>query len=312
MEEQSFGPVRFLPGENGGRYPFCHSLYVEGAGVLIDPASSRERLIRLRAEEGVKMVWLSHWHEDHFMHLDLFDDLPLWVSPGDAPPLADLQILLDWYGFDAEERQFWEPLLREQFHFRPRIPARRLVGGETLRLGNVSVEVIATPGHTPGHLAFFFRENGVLFTGDYDLTRFGPWYGDLFSDIDATRASIAILQEIGAQVVLTGHEKGVLERPPAELWRLYGAVIAEREKRLLDLLETPRTLKEIVEACIIYKRPREPKAFFAFGERVLMKKHLEHLIRRDIVILEDERYRQNEVKLSAPREGIPDTEDSGL
>jgi glyoxylase-like metal-dependent hydrolase (beta-lactamase superfamily II) len=121
MEEQSFGPVRFLPGENGGRYPFCHSLYVEGTGVLIDPASSRERLIRLRAEEGVKMVWLSHWHEDHFMHLDLFDDLPLWVSPRDAPPLADLQILLDWYGFDAEERQFWEPLLREQFHFRPQI-----------------------------------------------------------------------------------------------------------------------------------------------------------------------------------------------
>lgn len=42
-----------------------------------------------------------------------------------------------------------------------------------------------------------------------------------------------------------------------------------------------------------------------------MKKHLEHLIRRDIVILEDERYRQNEVKLSALRAGISDTEDSG-
>ncbi|MBU2054802.1 MAG: MBL fold metallo-hydrolase, partial [Proteobacteria bacterium] len=108
MEEQSFGPVRFLPGENRGRYPFCHSLYIEDAGVLIDPASSRERLIRLHAEQGVKMVWLSHWHEDHFMHLDLFDDLPLWVSPLDAPPLADLQVLLDWYGFNAEERPFWE------------------------------------------------------------------------------------------------------------------------------------------------------------------------------------------------------------
>ena len=110
---------------------------------------------------------------------------------------------------------------------------------------------------------------------------------------------------------MTGHENGVFEQPPAELWRLYGAVIAEREKRLLDLLETPRTLKEILEARIIYKRPREPKVFFAFGERVLMKKHLEHLIRRDIVILEDERYRQNEVRLSAPRAGISDTEDSG-
>ncbi|MCX5837897.1 MAG: MBL fold metallo-hydrolase, partial [Deltaproteobacteria bacterium] len=144
--------------ENRGRYPFCHSLYIEGAGVLIDPASNRERLIQLRAEEGVKMVWLSHWHEDHFMHLDLFDDIPLWISRLDAPPLADLEVLMKWYGLDEEEKRFWEPLLREQFHFRPRRPARYLRDGETLRLDNLSVDVIATPGHTPGHLAFFFRE----------------------------------------------------------------------------------------------------------------------------------------------------------
>jgi hydroxyacylglutathione hydrolase len=300
MQERSFGPIRFLPGENRGRYPFCHSLYIEGAGVLIDPASNRERLIRLRAEEGVNMVWLSHWHEDHFMHLDLFDDLPLWVSPGDEPPLADMQILLDWYGFDAEERHFWVPLLLEQFHFRPRKPARHLVGGETVRLENVSVEVIATPGHTPGHLAFFFREQGVLFSGDYDLTPFGPWYGDLYSDIDDTLSSISLLQEMGAPVVLTGHENGLFEHPSAELWRLYGGVIAQRERRLLDLLVTPKTLKEIVEAWIIYKRPREPKAFFAFGERVHMKKHLEHLMRRGLVIREDEHYRRKQERPHFP------------
>ena len=109
MEDRSFGPIRFLAGENRGRYPFCHSLYIEGAGILIDPASSRERLLRLRAEEEVKMVWLSHWHEDHFMHLDLFDDLPLWVSLLDAPPLADLEVLMKWYGLNEEEKRVWGP-----------------------------------------------------------------------------------------------------------------------------------------------------------------------------------------------------------
>lgn len=292
MEEQSFGPVLFLPGDNRGRYPFCHSLYIEGAGILIDPASNRERLIRLRAERDVKMIWLSHWHEDHFMHLDLFDDLPLWVSPTDAPPLADLDVFLDWYGFNAEEKPFWAPLILEQFHFRPRRPARNLLGGETIRLGDVAVEVLATPGHTPGHLAFFFPEHGVLFTGDYDLTRFGPWYGDTFSDIDQTRASLARLQKIGAPVVLTGHETGCFERPAAEVWGSYEAVIGERERKLLDLLETPRTLPEIVEARIIYGRVREPKGFFNFGERVHMQKHLEHLIGRGLVIRENELYKK--------------------
>jgi hydroxyacylglutathione hydrolase len=295
MEECSFGPVRFLPGENRGCYPYCHSLYIEGAGVLIDPASNRERLIRLRAEEGVKMVWLSHWHEDHFMHLDLFDDLPLWISPKDAPPLSDIEVFKKWIGFNEEEKRFWEPLLREQFHYRPRKPARYLMGGETIRFGNLSVDVIATPGHTPGHLAFFFREPAVLFTGDYDLTRFGPWYGDLFSDIDETRVSFNRLQGIPAHIVLTSHEIGVFEDPPGELWRQYGSVIAEREKKLLRLLERPRTLEEIVAACIIYGRPREPRAFFAFGERVHMIKHLEHLQKRRMVLLDNGCYRRRDV-----------------
>ena len=214
MEDLSFGPIRFLAGENRGRYPFCHSLYIEGACILIDPASSRERLLRLRAEEEVKMVWLSHWHEDHFMHLDIFDDPPLWVSLQDAPPLADLDVLMTWYGLNEEEKQVWRPLLLEQFHFRPRKPARYLMDGETIRLGDLSVDVIATPVHTPGHLAFLFREPSVLFAGDYDLTRFGPWYGDLFSYIDATRASLIRLSGIRAHIVLTGHETGVFEDPP--------------------------------------------------------------------------------------------------
>lgn len=283
MEEQLFGPIRFLPGDNRGRYPFCNSLYIEGAGLLIDPASNRERLMRLRAEQGVKMVWLSHWHEDHFMHLDLFDDLPFWVSPEDTPPLADISVFLDWYGFSEEERRLWEPLLLHQFHFRPRRPARFLIGGETINLGCVSVDVIATPGHTPGHLAFFFREPSILFSGDYDLTRFGPWYGDLFSDIDETRRSLERLRDFSAGIVLTGHETGVFAHPSQELWQEYEEVIAERERKLILLLEKPKTLEEIVDSCIIYGKPREPKEFFTFGERVHMKKHLEHLQKRGIV-----------------------------
>ncbi len=292
MEEQTFGPVRFIPGDNRGRYPFCNSLYIEGAGVLIDPACNRERLIRLREETGVKVVWLSHWHEDHFLHLDLFDDIPFWISAGDAPPLADLSLLLDWYGVSAEERCFWEPLLIDQFHFRPRYPARNLIGGETIAMGSVTVDVIATPGHTPGHLAFFFREAAVLYTGDYDLTPFGPWYGDRFSDIDSTRSSILRLRTVPAQVVLTGHESGVFARPPAVLWDRYASVIAERETKLLSVLEQPRSLEEIVDACIIYGRQREPKAFFAFGERAHMLKHLLHLENRGIVVREEGRYRK--------------------
>jgi hypothetical protein len=46
MRERLFGPICFIPGKNKGKYPYCHSLFIEGAGILIDPASDRERLTR--------------------------------------------------------------------------------------------------------------------------------------------------------------------------------------------------------------------------------------------------------------------------
>ena len=98
MKERDFGPVRFIPGENQGRYPFCHSIYLKGPGVLIDPASDREKLLKLKKNSSVKEVWLSHWHEDHLMHLDLFDDLPLCISEPDAAPLSDLDLFMDAMG----------------------------------------------------------------------------------------------------------------------------------------------------------------------------------------------------------------------
>jgi glyoxylase-like metal-dependent hydrolase (beta-lactamase superfamily II) len=84
MEEKRFGPLWFLPGENSGKSPFCHSLYVVEAGLLIDPAPRRERLVELSESSGVNTVWLSHWHEDHFMYIDLFDHRPLCISEKDA------------------------------------------------------------------------------------------------------------------------------------------------------------------------------------------------------------------------------------
>ncbi|MCJ7784107.1 MAG: MBL fold metallo-hydrolase, partial [Desulfobacterales bacterium] len=200
MEKQHFGPVWFIQGENRGKYPFCHSLYIEGAGVLIDPASDREALIRLRENQKVKMVWLSHWHEDHMMYLELFDDLPLWISEKDAPPLSDVEIFLDWYGMENDDyRNHWRAVLKEQFHYKPRSPTQFLRGGQTLDLGVVSVEVIPTPGHSPGHLAFFFEGLGVLFMGDYDLSKFGPWYGDTYSSIEETIDSVKYLRNIPAK-----------------------------------------------------------------------------------------------------------------
>mgnify|MGYP002508219585 CR=1 FL=1 len=45
-------------------------------------------------------------------------------------------------------------------------PARLLEDGDIIDLGGRQVEVLHTPGHSPGHMCFFERERGYLFTGD--------------------------------------------------------------------------------------------------------------------------------------------------
>ncbi|MFC1823487.1 MBL fold metallo-hydrolase [Thermodesulfobacteriota bacterium] len=290
MEEKHFGPLWFIRGENHGRYPFCHSIYIEGAGVLIDPSSDRRRLTQIRDVHGVREIWLSHWHEDHFMHLDLFDDLPLCISEPDAPPLADLDLLLDWYGFDDEYRIKKRSTFAEEFHFRQRKPTRFLGGGEVINLDGVTVDVISTPGHTPGHLSFYFREPGVLFLGDYDLTPFGPWYGDVASSIEATIQSVERLRKLPASVWLASHETGVFESAPEELWEQYLRVIDEREKKLLALLEKPKTIEEIAQAGLIYGKQHEPISFIASGERLIMEKHLRRCMGRRLISEESGKY----------------------
>lgn len=293
MAERRFGPVRLIRGANRGRYPHSHSVYVEGAGVLIDAGADAAAYRELLAGPGVKEVWLSHWHEDHLTHLDLFAGLPLRIMAADAAPLTDIESFLDGYGIGREEyRDYWRRTLPADFHFRPRQATSHFTPGELIDLGSCTVEVIHAPGHTPGFTAFFFREPRVLFLGDYDLTAFGPWYGDRDGSIEDTIASVRRLQRLPAKVWLTSHEDGCFEGDVTAAFDVYLAVIDAREAKLLDLLAQPRTFDEIVAACIVYRKPREPKAFFEWGEGAIMGKHLERLMRRGAVTLEEGRYRR--------------------
>jgi hydroxyacylglutathione hydrolase len=293
MTDRQWGRVRFISGENKGRYPFSHSVYIEGekARIVIDPACSLDKLSLLRDTEGVDTVWLSHWHEDHFKYLYLFDNCSFWISQRDFPPLADINALLDWCGIETDSyRDYWKNTIQKQFHYQPRKEARFIKDGEIIDCGSVTIEAIATPGHTPGHLAFFFCEEKVLFLGDYDLTSFGPWYGDLHSDIDDTIKSIRRLQKIPAEVWITSHEKGLFEDNPGEIWQRYENVIYERDSKILEFLKQPRTQDEMLSAWLIYGKPREPLVFFEFAERILLKKHLQRLQRLNRILLDNNHY----------------------
>jgi glyoxylase-like metal-dependent hydrolase (beta-lactamase superfamily II) len=293
MMDVQFGRVRFVCGENGGKYPFNHSVYLEGrdARVIIDPSCSRQKLTEIKEKDGVDQIWLSHWHEDHLAFLGLFEHCTLRLSEKDFPPLTDMEIFLDWYNIREEPlRELWKNIMVNNFNYHPQREASFLQNETIIDLGGLSVQVIATPGHTPGHLSFFIPEEEILFLGDYDLTSFGPWYGDLYSSIEQTIESIQKLKSIPARRWIASHNTGLFENHPGKQWDDYESIIYQREEKVLNFLKEPKTLEEILAAWLMYGKPREPRDFFEFSERALVVKHIEYLEKRGKIALNRNQY----------------------
>lgn len=282
----SFGPVRVIPGGRGGRYPEGNSLLVEGEreSVIIDPSLALTGSERPRVDR----VLNSHCHEDHIAGNYLFANVPWLVHDADRSGFRSLDDMMAIYGFDdsadeAIDRAF-RKLVVEQFHYTPRADVGTLRPGERFDFGGVSLEVIHTPGHTRGHCCFLIEwaESGatrrLVYLGDIDLSSFGPYYGDAWSDLVDFERSLARVGAIEADWYATFHHIGVVAGRDAFLERLdrYAGVIASREQRLLDFLCKPHDLAEIVAHRFIY-RPGDAVGFADPVERRSMGQHIERL-----------------------------------
>jgi len=270
-----------VEGGKGGRYPYAHSLYVaDGGGILVDAGSDPAEIERLRTSSGIAAVVMSHYHEDHFTFLSRLPDSPVWSSAADAPALESLETLLAWYGVLANEWDaFYRKLFAETFPFAPRRIARKIADGEELRFGGTRAVAVVAPGHTPGHLCLHFPDDGILFLGDYDLTNFGPWYGDSPCGIDAFRTSALRLAAIDADRTVVSHEGPVHRGPITERMNAYLAVIDRREEALRDYLREPRTRAEIIARRLISGRGRDGP-WFDYGEWARLSKHLDGMFAR--------------------------------
>jgi len=279
-ESQAYGPSTLLLGPDRGRYPDGNSLLVRGREetVLIDPSLGVRS--RRAALDAVDWCLGSHCHEDHVAGLDRFSDRPFRLHEADAPGMASIEGLLAIYGFPTEIAQAFAPLLTEQFHFLPRPDTETFQGGAIFDLGGVTIEVLHTPGHTRGHCCFLIEGAGagpLLYLGDIDLSSFGPYYGDAWSDLADFERSLEAIRGVEARWYATFHHIGVLERPDflARLDRFEG-VIARREERLLEFLAAPQTLGAIVDHRFVY-RPGDDVLFADAVERTSMRQHLDRL-----------------------------------
>jgi len=272
--------VSVLVGTDNGKYPSGNSLLVRGEGeaVIIDP--SVDVVARGGAPVLVDAVINSHSHEDHMPGNGFFADARIHIHDEDLPGARSLDGLMDVYGLSGQPRADFSRQVVEEFHYRPRPDAEGFTDGHVWDLGHAQVEAVHLPGHTRGHSGFRITD-GVFFLSDIDLTAFGPYYGDVWSDLEQFEASLEQIRDEDARYYVTFHHKGVIEGRDRflELLDEFHAVIPRRHEAMLTFLAEPHSLDDMVAHRFIY-RPHVQHVFADSVEHRCAAMHIQRMLAR--------------------------------
>jgi hydroxyacylglutathione hydrolase len=136
----------------------CHIARRDDAreAIVIDPGDEPQRLIDAVAalEVDVAAILLTHTHFDHVgavAPLARATGAEVWCPELEVPVLADIMRYVPWPGFGPFESYDAD---------------HTVAGGETLELAGFEIDVIFTPGHSPGHVTYSLPAEQAAFSGD--------------------------------------------------------------------------------------------------------------------------------------------------
>ena len=135
----------------------CFLLRREGSDrvLVVDPGEEAERILAAAGEMGeVEAILLTHCHFDHIgavAPVAAATGAPVYCPRIEVPILADIMAFVPWEGFGPYESYDAD---------------ETVAGGETLELAGLELDVIFTPGHSPGHVTYSVRGEDAIFSGD--------------------------------------------------------------------------------------------------------------------------------------------------
>ncbi len=124
--------------------------------LIVDPGEEADRLLAEIAGLGVTLegILLTHTHFDHVgavAPIAKATGAEVWVPEIEKGILADINTYVPWAEFGPFES--WDA-------------EHTLTGGEKLELAGFEIDVLFTPGHSPGHVTFSIPDEQAIFSGD--------------------------------------------------------------------------------------------------------------------------------------------------
>jgi glyoxylase-like metal-dependent hydrolase (beta-lactamase superfamily II) len=136
----------------------CFILRQEGSGkvLVVDPGEEAERILAEVEEMGaeVEAILVTHCHFDHIgavAPVAKATGAPVYCPEVELPVLADIMAFVPYAGFGPFESYDADETVK---------------GGEALELAGLNLDVVFTPGHSPGHVTYSVRDEAAVFSGD--------------------------------------------------------------------------------------------------------------------------------------------------
>jgi hydroxyacylglutathione hydrolase len=136
----------------------CYLLRAEGSdrALIVDPGDEADRILAAVDERGltVEGILLTHCHFDHIgavAPVARETGAPVWCPQIEVPVLADIMSFVPFPGIGPYESYEADETVS---------------GGERLELAGLEIDVLLTPGHSPGHVTYSIPDQAALFSGD--------------------------------------------------------------------------------------------------------------------------------------------------
>lgn len=124
--------------------------------LVIDPGDDISRILKIVKRHGlrVKQIVVTHAHIDHIggaHKLQQATGAPVLLNENDLPLYDQMEVQAAWLGMETPEPARIDTALRQ---------------GDHLRIGGTDLEVLHTPGHTPGSISLWIPAEKKLLAGD--------------------------------------------------------------------------------------------------------------------------------------------------